>query len=203
MGTRTATGEVQLKMLATIKNVLDDGTTATSSVGGQIFRTTLENGVSSGQINRSWQKKSISITDGGFKDYNISTCGGQDIGAGAGNDAVGQAMDIEEIVLLVVVNRSGPGILEVQTPAPAAAKIVWIPTNFAANASGAGIRTGGMRMWWEPGTIGLDVSGGSSAVLRLSAASGQGAITNAEIYVLGRNDDDESSSSSSASSSSS
>jgi len=202
MGTRTATAEVALKMQLTAINTLLDGSTASSIVGGQLIRQTLANGVNANQINRIWKMTGIEISDGGFTDFNISTMAGKDIGAGAGKDALGQTVDIEELVMLLVVNN-GTGILEIQATVPGAAAIVWMAGGAAADSNGGGIREGGFRMWYEPSEIGLDLVSGSSAVLRLSAASGGGAVDDAHIYILGRNDDNESSSSSVSSSSSS
>ena len=204
MGTRSATAEVTFRAQATIQNVLLDGTVASSTVGGEVFRQSFENGINDNQINRAYQYKNIDISDGGFTDFNLSTFAGVDAGSGSGLDALGQTVDIEEIVMLAVFNKNGPGILEVQATVPGAASIVWLPSGYAKHATnGGGIRTGGFRMWYEPSEIGLDLSAGSSSVLRLSAAAGQGAITDADIYIWGRSDDDDSSSSSSSESSSS
>lgn len=202
MGTRSAEGEVSFKAQATVVNILDDGTQASSVLGGQIIRDTLENGINDNQINRALQIKDIAIMDGNFDDFNIATLSGTDIGGGTGKDALGQDWDLEELVLLLVVNKEGPGILEIQATVPAAANIVWIPGGYASNANGGGIRQGGFRMWYEPGEVGLDLTPASSSVLRLSAAAGQGDVAAAEIYLFGRNDDNESSSSSTSSASS-
>jgi hypothetical protein len=202
MGTRSATGDVSFKAQATVVNILDDGSQASSVLGGQMIRDALDNGINDNQINRALQIKDIAILDGNFVDFNIATLGGTDIGAGVGNDALGQIWDVEELVLMAVVNREGPGVLEVQATVPAAANIVWLPGGYASNANGGGIRAGGFRMWYEPGEVGLDLVPLSSSVLRLSAAAGQGDIAAAEVYLFGRDDDDDSSSSSTSSASS-
>jgi len=198
MGVRLATAEINLKAQTNVSNSMFDGSVATAPVGGQLIRKNLSNGIGRDQINRAWQKKNISIADGGFRLINLVNLANTDIGAGNGLDALGQSWDLEEMVLLVIKNHRGPGILEVQASVPAAAAIVWIPGGYASNANQGGIREGGSRIWFEPHELGLDV-GASSAVIRLSAAAGQGNVEEAHIIMFGRNDDDESSSSSASS----
>ena len=197
--TRSATGQIRLQTKATLKNSLADGTIAQTVVGGNIITDSLEDGVEEGEINRAWQEKSIQITAGNFVSRNLQTMAGVDIGAGVGNDALGQPLFIEEVVLLFIRNKSGDGILEINpaTNAPAAAKIAWIPNDTAADAVGGGLRQGAGILWYEPGDEGLDLDSVSS-VIHLQAVGGD---VEAEIYVYGRNDDDDSSSSSVSSSS--
>ena len=164
MGTRSAQGDVSFKAQATVVNILDDGSQASSVLGGQVIRASLENGINDQQINRALQIKDIAILDGNFKDFNVATLGGTDIGAGTGNDALGQTWDLEELVLLVVVNKEGPGVLEIQATVPAAANLVWIPGGYAADTNSGGIRAGGFRMWYEPGEVGLDLVPLSSSI---------------------------------------
>ena len=199
MATRSATADISLRVLSTLNNLLADGSKATATVGANIIQLAMENGVSADQLNRAWYQKDISISSGSFTDIDIMAMTGEDIGAGNGNDALGQAMDIEEVVALVVKCTAGPGHLEIADTLPGAAPLGWVCENFATWANGGSIRPGGLRAWIECGEDGLDISA-SSSVLRLHAATGD---VTAEVLVLGRHDDDESSSSSTSSSSTS
>lgn len=198
--TRTATGSIVLQASVGLRNTLNDGSQADAQIGGKILRSTLESGISDSQINRSWQRTGIVIAAGNFRDFDLVEMSNNDIGAGTGNDALGQPLDIEEMVLLVVRNSpSSAGRLEIQGTAPGAAPISWIPAGFAKESLGGALGPGGIRAWFEPGEPGLDVAL-SANVLRLSASGGD---VEAEIYVWGRSDDDDSSSSSGTDSSSS
>jgi len=203
MGTRSSTASVSVRFQASIANTLNDGTEAGASVGGGfISNVSLDGGVSANESNRGWFKKSLVILSGNFKDINLSNVSGEDIGAGSGLDALGQQMDIEEIVCLLIECTAGPGELEIMSGThglPGAAPIPWIPEDYASNSTKGGIKAGGVRMWFEPGTDGLN-TGVSSGVIRLSANGGD---VTADILVIGRHDDDESSSSSVSSSSTS
>lgn len=198
MSTRTATASVRVRVQSTIKNTLTSGAVASSSVGGSVIGDSLASGVSGSQINRVWHITDLSITSGNFRDIDIATMSGEDIGAGTGKDALGQTMDMEEVVALIVKNTAGPGQLEVMASVPGAAPVAWIPSGYASASNAGAIREGGVRAWYEPGTDGLDIELASSNVLRLAANGGD---VTAEVMIIGRHDDDESSSSTASSSS--
>jgi hypothetical protein len=200
MGTRSATATISLKLESSINNLLDDGSQASSGIGGQIINLSLDNGINTDQANRAWLIQGLSLLSGNFRDIDVCTFGSTNIGAGLGKDALGQAMDIEEIVCLVIKCVTGPGELQIMATVPAAAPIAWIPGAYATQATKGGLKAGGVRMWLESDGNGLDVGVGVSNVLRLSAVGGD--IT-ADILLIGRHDDDESSSSSASSSSAS
>ena len=201
MSNRTAVGELNLTVNATIRNVLTDGTAATSSVGGAVLALQLTNGVAANQISRAWFRSGtnkLSVLSGNFKDLDLATLGGQNIGAGNGKDALGQLMDNEELVALIIHNDiSSTGSLEIMKTVPGAAPIAWIPASAASVSLGGGIKPGGVRLWAEPSKFGLPVTVAVSNVLRLTANGGD---CNVSIYLLGRHDIDESSSNTTSSS---
>lgn len=194
---RSATGGIRLTASVKITNTLDDGAVAETTVGGQIINDSLDDGVESGEINRAWQKKAITITAGNFKSFNLRSMDGEDIGAGVGRDALGLPLAIEEVVFLSIRHVRGDGVLEINSTVPPAAAIAWLPKDVAADAVGGGMREGGLRGWYDPSADGLDLDVNSS-VVRLDAVGGD---VEAEIFVMGRHDDDDSSSSSLSSSS--
>ena len=199
MGTRSAQNQnVTLDISATITNTLGDGGTAQASIAPNFLEASLDAGVSAGQANRAWEEIGITITSGNTLDINLRTCGARDIGAGTGNDAVGQSVLHEEIVCLAIYKTGGAGSLEINPTLPTS-PLTWLPLNTAVDALGGAIKTGGLRIWYDDDTDALDTSP-TAANVRFKAVDGDVTFN---IYVLGRHDDDESSSSSSSSTSSS
>jgi len=195
MATRSlTTPKIQLTVSATVKNLLGDSTAVTAVQGGQILNLALTSGVNASEANRMWVEKSITISSGGTLDVDLRDMAARDIGAGAGLDALGQDMDIEEIVALVIHQTAGPGRLEI-TPSSPTNPIPWLVAQTVAN--GGALNSGGVRMWVETDTDALDIEATSKNV-RFGANGGDVTLS---IYLMGRNDDEESSSSSSESSS--
>lgn len=206
MASRSVTGKVQMQLQADLKNNLDNtGKIATSQVGSTQFvgDTFSVSGVQSNQMNRAWEDTNISISSGATKSINVNDFPAEDIGAGAGNDPVGLAMDLQEIVMIAVKNTStalaggaGGPFLEVE---PAAAS-GWTPIGTHTVANGGAIGPGGVLMKYSPGEAGFDIQPGTSEIIDLTANGGD---VTCSVLIFGRNDDDDSSSTSSASSSSS
>lgn len=206
MGSRSLTStKLSISLSTTLTNTLEDSTkNATSQVGlAPIKSLTLTSGVKTGQANRAWENNQITITENSNLEINLATFAGQDIGVGAGNDAVGLAMDLQEIVWIYIENTStelagaaGGPFLEVM-PATASG---WTPIGEHEHSKGASIGAGGIIFKSNTGQAGFDVIPGTSERIRLTAKEGD---VTCKIMILGRNDDDESSSTSSQSSSSS
>jgi len=203
MALRSVTGKVTLQLQATLVNTLNNtGKTATSQVGNASFvgDTYRVSGVSSGEMNRAWEDTEIAISSGADLELNLATLIGEDIGAGFGKDAVGQTIDLEEVVMIVIKNTTtanagalGGPFLEIQ-PAMASG---WTAIGEHTVANSGAIPPGGVLLKYAPGEAGFDVQPGTAERIKLTASGGD--IT-ASILIFGRNDDDESSSSSSASS---
>lgn len=195
MGTRAAAGLLKVDIQATLTNEMDDGTpTASASIGASPVTGRMTNGVSTDQFNRGWSC-SRDLTAGASEDLDLYDLGTVDIGAGAGKDALGQALIFEEIVLLCITQTGGTGRLEINATDPTN-KLAWVPTLTVAN--GGALRIGATLSMVNKHTEAFPVTDASSHQIRLGANGG--AVTY-EIYVLGRHDDDESSSSSSSTSS--
>lgn len=190
MGTRSASSEVKLSFQSTIKNTLDNNDAATATIAGTILSGKIEDGISASQANRAWRTTSETILSGATLDIDVYDFAGFDIGAGAGNDAIGQALVLEEVVTLILKHRSGAGQLEI-APTAHAQKLAWVPSLTVAN--GGALKAGGVFMMHQPDTDAFDVQDGVSHILRLKANGGDVLF---DLYILGRNDDDESSSSS-------
>lgn len=197
MGTRSATGSIDIKLQGTIKNAGTDGVVSSASIGGSIFSQTMANGVSANQWNRVWSSKDRVITAGNSEDFDVYDFAGTDIGAGAGNDALGQSLAIEEIVAIAVVVTAGAGSLEVMPSNPTNH---WTSMPNLTVARNSGLKTGAGFVMWSKGEDGFDVEDGVSHRIRFKA---NGAAMTYSIFVFARHDDEESSSSSTSSQSSS
>lgn len=210
MSKRQATATVRVTAPSTIKNVLDNGTVVSASVGtsaltGGANSGRLSSGSETQEINRAWEEV-ISISSGNTVDLDLYDFAGRDIGAGSGNDSLGQALIMEEIVLLQIkhngrttangsVSTENAGSLELQ-PANPSNPLSWFPSQTVAN--GGALRTGGVFFRYEPDGAALEVTDASSHQIRLGANGGDVRCT---LTILGRSVDEESSSSLSSTSS--
>lgn len=186
-------------------HTFDDGEEQVSSsqLGGQLLTGTLATGIEESQGNRAWHLRGREITSGNTLDIDLYDMAGEDVGGGAGNDAIGQAMAVEEILLIAIMQTGGTGRLEIMPSSPAGA-LAWMPDLTVAN--GGALRYDsvnsrcGMLFMMNPGADSFDISDGSSHVLRLKANGG--AVT-VDILLVGKHDDNESSSSTTSTASSS
>lgn len=197
MSNRSATSEIKLTFQSTVRNTLTDGTVASASHNATLLTGKINNGVGASQANRAWATVDAALASGGTIDLDLFDLALFDIGAGLGKDAVGQALELEEIVTLVIAHTGGTGRLEIQPHLPIHS-VDWVPSLTVAN--GAALKDGGVFMMHQPDEDAFDIIDGVSHVLRLGANGG--ALTYS-VYLLGRDDDDESSSSSGSSSSTS
>lgn len=198
MADRNATGKIKIEFQGTITNTLENAAVVSHTLGStqvvnNLFRTS---GVSAEQINRGWASEGRALSSGASETIDIYDFAGVDIGAGAGNDALGQALTLEEIVGILIVQTAGPGRLEF---IPAVSN-GWTPLGSHTVALGNALKEGA---WWGQGmndTDAFDVADASSHRITFTA---NGGAVEYSVYILGRHDDDESSSSSLSSSSSS
>lgn len=197
MGTRSASSELKLTFQSTIKNLLDNNDSATATISGTLLSGKINDGVSASQANRALRATGEAIVSGNTTDIDLYDFAGFDLGAGAGLDALGQTLALEEIVTLIIKQSGGAGRLEIMPTSPATA-LAWVPSLTVAN--GGALKNGGVFMMHQPDTDAFDVQDGVSHVLRLGANGGD---VEFDLYILARHDDDESSSSSSSSSNSS
>lgn len=200
MATRTATTSLELKIQSTIKNTTDTvNSLVTQHTVGKSFLSGVElaTGVSANQANRAWESRSQVIASGNTKDYDLYDLAGEDLGAGAGLDALGQAIVCEEIVAIMIKQTGGSGRLEIM-PSNPSNHLTWLPSLTVAN--GGALRNGALLFMYSPNTDAFDVVDASSHNIRLKA---NGNSVTYDIIVVFRHDDDESSSSSSSSKSSS
>lgn len=199
MGTISLTNaKITLKMSGTLRNTLRGGEVASVACPSLNYSQTLEDGVGASQADRSWQGITRSIASGAQETIDLSNMAGIDVGAGAGLDALGQAVSMEEIVAIVITNDNAvttAGELEV-IPADSEG---WTPIGSHTSANGGALRGQGLLLKVQPAAIAFEV-GALSHRVTLRAVGG--AITYS-MYLLARSELDTSSSSSISSSSSS
>ena len=195
MSNRSQTGEIKLTFQSTITNTLDSGVPTSANIQRNLITGKIDGGIDADEANRAWCSESRSLGSGGNETLDLYEMTGIDIGAGAGNDGLGQACLFEEIVALIVIcEESSAGSLEI---VPGTAN----PLNAVGShtvASGGALNAGGIFARIEMGAAGINLGAGTKNV---KFTANGGAVVYS-VYVLGRHDDDESSSSSSSSTSS-
>ena len=190
---------LEVKLSASLLNTLADAASVSVGHPNLNHRTTLTNGIGNNQANRGWQRINRSLVSGGSEVLDLYDMVGVNIGAGAGLDGLGQAVDFEDVVAIVIVNNNAvtaAGQLEID---PDAFK-GWTPIGTHTVATGGALRGQGIMVKANPAESGFDVDDGTSHRLRFTANGG--AVTYS-VYLLCRSDDEYSSSSSSLSVSSS
>jgi len=158
------------------------------------FSATLTNGIGDTQANRAWQAKSVAIASGAQAVIDLANFAGQNIGAGLGKDALGQDINLKEIVGIVIVNENAvtaDGVLEVLPNNSRG----WTPIGTHTAANGGGLYGQGVLSKYQPSEVGFPVSDASR---RITLRASGGAVSYS-MYVLGRDDTDQSSSSSESS----
>jgi hypothetical protein len=199
MSNRACSTKLRLQFQPTITNTMVDGQQANCQLGGQLLNETLDSGASTDEANRAWEDLDRELASSATFTLDVHDMAGVDIGAGDGNDALGQAMDLEEIVTFIVQMDDASdvtGRLEI-TPAPLNG---WEPVGENTVARGNALRAGGMLLRHQPHESAYDVADGASNRVLFTAVGG---LCRFSIYIVGRNDDEVSSSSSSSSSSTS
>jgi len=93
MGTREAEAKVGFSLSTLIKNILTDTTYGRASTSAGINDIEFETGNGEGQVDRVWWMKNKTLSAGTSITIDLNDFAGLDIGAGAGLDALGQALD--------------------------------------------------------------------------------------------------------------
>jgi hypothetical protein len=196
VGTRSlASINLAFRMTGSVTNLLSDGTRSSISHPNLNDSITLVDGIESGQVNRAWEVKAT-LLSGASITYDLYDMTGIDIGAGAGNDALGAELIIENIVAIAILNDNDTdevGDLEIIPGASDG----WALIGTHTQATGGALKGQGMLCIANPKEGGFDVNSGSCNIT-LTAVGGD---IDYQISILGRNDDEGSSSSSSSASS--
>lgn len=119
MGTRSANLKVGLTLSGAAQNKLLDNGSACFNLS-EVINKELKNGVAAGEIDRLWRDEARALPVGS-EVIDVYDFAAQDIGAGLGNDPLGQPMALEEIALILITNKSETGTLLVGGEGSAAA----------------------------------------------------------------------------------
>ena len=187
-----------IKTAGDLFNTLTDGSKSKISHPAVNYAPALANGVSAGQCNRAWQSKSGLLSSGDIVTIDVNDFDGFDIGGGSGNDALGQAMDLEKIVSIVITNDNAVGAAGILEVFPAASE-GWTPIGTHTISTEGALHGQSVVAKVNPSATAFDVTDTSHRIT-LRATSGDVTYS---VYIQGRSDDEESSSQSSRSSSSS
>jgi len=190
MGTRSlASGSVKLTVKATIQHEMTDGQKATCAHDVTPINTSYDDGVDADQANRVWEERDRELANGASDTIDFYNLVNQNIGAGDGNDSLGQALTFEELVLVSITNsEDSTGSLEIE---PGASNgMTALGSHTVAN--GGALPPGANFTKHFPGANALNVT---SALKNVKFTANGGALEY-NIYLLGRHDDEESSTSS-------
>ncbi len=202
MATRSATSEIDLSVAYSLRHELDNGAVAEVSTVQTFLSDILGGGVGANQASRAWVLEDFLINDPAVgATFRFTGTATQDVGSGSGKDALGQDVEYEEIVCLIIKQTEGPGRLETFISGTFGYR--WFDNAMFTIANGGAMRPGSVRMWFQSDTDALlanTLPGPTDIQFRLFANGGQARVS---IYILARHDDNESSSSSASSSSSS
>lgn len=192
--------KVELKLFASLQNLLTDSNVVSVNHPNLNYKPTLSSGVDASQANRGWQSKTRTLQNGVSEDIDLYDLGAIDIGAGLGNDGVGQAVEPnEEIVAVAIVNDNAvtaDGMLEIEPSSTNG----WTSIGTHTNTTKGALRGQGVLFKCQIANTGFEVTDGSSHRIKLTAYGGSVSYS---IYLMARSDVDQSSSSTSSSQSTS
>ena len=199
MSTRTLSNiKFSLKLTSTMNNTLTDGNISSISQPNFSFISDWINGEDHNQVNRAWQSKSRSLASGASETLDLFDMASEDIGAGAGKDALGQSIGFSSIAVIIIQNDNdidSAGLLEIQ-PGDTNG---WTPIGIHTAATGGALYGQSILAKIQPNDNGFPIMDGSLHTLKLTANSDD---IEYSIYILAREAESTSSSLSTSSSSS-
>lgn len=196
--TRNLSGpKLNVKLSGTYQNTLTDLAVVSITQPTLNYSKTLTGGVSANQANRVWESKNRTLADTYQEIIDLYDFTGVDIGAGAGKDALGLDIIMEEVIAIAIVNENlvtEDGQLEIFPSASNG----WQAIGSHTVANGGALLGQGCLFKSNVAENGFNVEKDEGSRITLRASGGSVTYS---IYILGRSDDEESSSSSSSTSS--
>lgn len=165
----SADGSVKVTLTGNLKNTLTDGQSVTTSIGVSV-NVPLTNGTSASQFNRGWQSLTRTLNSAATEDIDMYDLGSLDVGAGAGEDALGLTLTATAVVAICIENKAtSAGTLLVGGKA---ATTAWnSPFNADDNAKLSIPPSGGVLLWATGGTA-FAVADTTNHLLKLEASGG-------------------------------
>ncbi len=187
--------KISVRMSATLRNLLVDSSKASVNHPNLNYAPPPGNGVDANQASRGWQSVGRVLFAGAAESLDLSDFAAVDIGAGAGMDGVGQAVDYEEVVAIAVVNENAvdaAGQLEIEGPAIANG---FDPIGDHTVALDGALLGQGFLMKVQVAAVGFNIDPAGNRFIEFTANGGPVTYS---IYLLTRHEDVEMSSSSSS-----
>ena len=105
--------KIVAQISATVTNTLDDAVAVSGAVSG-VINNTLTSGIGASKASRGWQWMNTTTTPrtiaaAGTVVIDLYDFAGFDFGAGAGNDASGQALTLNDVVAILIKNENEVG----------------------------------------------------------------------------------------------
>ena len=166
-------------------NLLDANNTGTAKISHSVTAAaSLATGTGANQADRCWSDKGRTLTSGADVQIDVFDFGGEDVGAGDGNDAIGQDLELAEIVGLLVKSAStSVGDLVVGgDQGEANAADFNVPFN-AVDGDAVVVKPGGFVGFYCPPDPAYAVADGTAHMLTCGASGG---ATTYDLHVLGR-----------------
>ncbi len=198
MARSISSSKVSVKITGSLINTITDSSSVSVTQPALNEIISLTSGVGPSQANRAWQRKDINLSNGSQETINVFDFVGMDIGAGDGKDALGQSMDLVEVVAIAVVNENAVGAGGALEILPAHSE-GWPSIGTHTKATGGALYGQGILLKVNPSDVGFPVDTNAN---RITFRADDGQVSYS-VYILGRDDTEESSSSSSSLSSSS
>lgn len=200
MGTRSLTSpKITVSLTGSVVNQMTVNTARQATSAFEFKREiSFSSGVSLDQVNRAWEFEGL-INSGGFVVIDLFDYAGFDTGSGDGDDFVGQDLEVEEIVAIMIGNENLDSVLTGDLEIIPDPSNGWTPIGSHTVATGGSLKSQGLLCKLQTAEAGFDITDASSHRIRLDANGGN---VNYKIAIIGRHDDNESSSSSSSVSSS-
>lgn len=173
MGTRDASLSIAASLKGLITNVLSATKTARPSAAIDQKKTIdFKTGTGPNQLDFIHCDEGRVLLDTINLDIDLFDLGTLDVGAGAGLDLLGQAINLAEITVIAIVNKSTAGELVVGGEGSAAAfKQFFNNTGVPADSS-ITVKAGGYLLLAAPLDPAYPVTDSTNHLLRLSAAGG-------------------------------
>lgn len=112
MGTRTAKLSIEVDIKGQIQNLLGTGKGTAQMRHDRKKILELLNGTTENKADRVWYDEARSLSVG-TEDIDVYDFAAQNIGAGAGADALGQTLTLAEITLIAIFNNDADGFLHI------------------------------------------------------------------------------------------
>lgn len=178
---RSFNGKLTVMAGGTLVNTLTDGRQVSVSHDPADYGQNLLDGIVLDKANRIWESKGRVIASAASEDIDVYDFGSIDIGAGAGLDALGQALALAKIVLVLIRNRAtSVGTLLVGGKATTAA---WNSPFNADDDALTPVLPGGVLLWYAPSLAGYAVADTTNHLLKMAASGGD---VTYDITIIGR-----------------